>query len=210
MRLSLQYPIQPVGFSQRFGDNPQFYSDSKYGGLKGHNGIDFFANHGQPVFAAHDGMASFQIDSGGGHGVVIVTNDQFDYEDGQVLFKTIYWHLADGLKEPKYQSPIADKTGYVPVKAGQLIGYADNTGASTGDHLHFGLKPVAKGEDWGSVYNVSQNNGYGGAINPMPYFANIEALQDQLTATRVKLVDVLNLFVKYLRGQVTPQNKTTL
>ena len=53
--------------------------------------------------------------------------------------KTIYWHL---IKE------IPVKVGQ-KVQAGDVVGYADNTGFSTGDHLHFGLKPQEKGEnDW--------------------------------------------------------------
>lgn len=206
MKLSLQYPVTPVYFNQRFGDNPQFYSQPQYGGLKGHNGIDFMAKHGQPVYASHDGLASFQIDAGGGHGVVIITNEQFDYLDdpsGIAYFKSIYWHLCDGLKEPKFQSPIADKTGFVPVKTGDIIGFADNTGASTGDHLHFGLKPVAKGENWGTAYNLAQNNGYAGAIDPMPYFQAVEILQSQLVVTQTKLVDVLKTFIQYLKDTIS-------
>lgn len=177
MKLSLYYPVTPIHFNQYFGQNlnPIYKKE----GLPGHNGIDFMASHGQPIYASHDGWASFQIDSAGGHGVVLITDQQFDDGNGgQCYFKTIYWHMCDGLKEPKFQSPIADKTGFVKVSRGDLLGYADSTGQSTGDHLHFGLKKVAQGENWGTWYNLEQNNGYQGAIDPAPYFNGLFARYD--------------------------------
>ncbi len=82
--------------------------------------------------------------------------------------------MVDSAKEPKYRSPVEaytdiNKAG-MQVKAGDIIGYADNTGLSTGNHLHFGLKPVAMNEFNGSFYNAAQENGFNGAVNPVPYF----------------------------------------
>lgn len=168
MKLELASPLKVFKISQKFGNsNPDLY------GTTGHNGLDFIAKHGTPIYASHDGLASYQVDGGGGHGVVIITDKEYDYEGGQCYFKTIYWHMVDFLKEPQYKSPIADKTGFVQVKCGDLIGYADNTGHSTGSHLHFGLKPVLKGEAWGTWYNALQNNGYFGAIDPEPFLPKV-------------------------------------
>lgn len=169
MKLELKHPLKVFKITQRFGNiNPELYGNA------GHNGIDCYAPHGTPIYASHDGFASYQVDGGGGHGVVVITDKEYDYNNSQSYFKTIYWHMVDPLKEPKYKSPIADKTGFVPVKAGDLIGYADNTGKSTGSHLHYGLKPVAKGENWGTWYNTAQNNGYFGAIDPEPFLPKID------------------------------------
>lgn len=169
MKLELKNPLKVVKITQRFGNsNPTLY------GTMGHNGLDMRTYHGEPVYASHDGLASYQVDDKGGHGVVIITDKEYDYDGGVSFMKTIYWHLCDPLKEPKFASPLADKTGFTKVKCGDLIGYADNTGHSTGDHLHFGLKPVAKDESWGSWYNLAQNNGYYGAIDPQPYLPKIE------------------------------------
>ncbi len=200
MKLQLSYPVDTPLVSQNFGDNPQMYSDPKYGNIAGHNGIDFIAQHGYPVYATHDGLASFQIDNSGGHGVVIVTDKEYDYEGGQAFFKTIYWHLADGLKEPKFASPFQGKTGFTKVSNGDLIGYADNTGASTGDHLHFGLKPVAKGEDFGTWYNVAQNNGFNGAINPALYFDGTTQIQLHNLLKQLSLMKLIVEKLKQLMG----------
>jgi hypothetical protein len=164
MQLKLERPLKTWKVTQKFGNK-----NSALYGTAGHNGIDLYTKHGTPIYAAHDGLASYQVDDKGGHGVVVITDKEYDYEGTQCYFKTIYWHLCDSLKEPQFKSPISDKTGFIQVKCGDLIGYADNTGHSTGDHLHFGLKPVAKGENWGTWYNLAQNNGYYGAIDPEPF-----------------------------------------
>lgn len=192
MKFSLSYPVHPLRINQFFGNKDSKYSSQD---IAGHNGIDFGAYHGQPVYATHDGLASYQVDDSGGHGVVIISKNKFDYEGTPTYFKSIYWHLCDGLKEPKFKSPIADKTGFIEVENGDIIGYADNTGLSTGDHLHFGLKPVAKGESWGTWFNVEQDNGYKGAIDPRPYFdnsfaANVVIQKDQISKLQ-KVVELL-------------------
>jgi len=165
MKLKLANPLKDFKITQYFGNkNPALY------GTSGHNGLDCTAPHGTPVYASHDGFASYQVDGGGGHGVVIITDKEYEDVNGvSSYFKTLYWHLVDPLKEPKYKSPFADKTGFTTVKQGELIGYADNTGRSTGSHLHYGLKPVTKGESWGVWYSTDTGNGYFGAVDPYPY-----------------------------------------
>jgi murein DD-endopeptidase MepM/ murein hydrolase activator NlpD len=157
-------PIKPTKVNQPFGANANpFYKEM---GMLGHNGIDYSAYHGQIVRAAHEGVVTFAGEDGsGGTGVVIRTNALFEYKDTETHFKTIYWHLIP-------QIPV--KVG-TQVKIGDIIGYADNTGMSTGTHLHFGLKPLQKGEqDW-QWYNLEQDNGYKGAIDPRPYFSGLYA-----------------------------------
>lgn len=215
MKLKLSYPVKPLHFNQHFGDNPQMYSDPKYGGVIGHNGADFMAYHGQPVYASHDGIAYYEFDNGQGEGVVIKSNDKFDYNGEEVYMKSIYWHLADASLEPKLASPIYKAVGYkpdqtgvsqagIPVKRGDLIGYADNTGASTGDHLHFGLKPMAINESNGVWFNVEQKNGYNGAINPEPYFDGTFA-QDTVVLNQTEAI-IQNI----MSADATPQQKIGL
>lgn len=193
MKLQIIYPLDSILISQGFGENPQMYADPKYGGIKGHNGIDFYAGHGNPVYATHDGVATFEIDNSFGHGVVLRTDKMFDYKGGQAYFKTIYWHLCDGVKEPQFKSPIEGRID-VYVKNGDLIGYADNTGASTGDHLHFGLKPMDS-----NFNNIEQQNGYLGAIDPTPYFdGNTPATIRNLTTQISTLKKIIELLKKKL------------
>jgi len=175
MKLQLQYPIKPIFITQKFGEtaNLQWYKDHGVNFI-GHNGIDFYAYHGQPIYAAHDGIAFYEIDADQGHGVVLQTTSTFDYGEQQVFFKTIYWHMVDSSKEPQFKSPVEAytvNTGGLPIKQGDLLGYANTTGLSTGDHLHFGLKPCLPGEPPSQLVNIAQNNGYQGAIDPTPYFA---------------------------------------
>lgn len=173
MKLQLYYPLNPYIVTQKFGETAYLSYYLQNGiSFPGHNGIDLGAMHGQPIYAAHDGTAYYEVDGNQGHGVIVITNEQFDYAGGQCYFKTIYWHLVDPEKEPQYTSPIYGHSltnQGVKVKAGDIIGYANSSGLSTGTHLHFGLKPVAQGEDATSWFNVLQNNGYMGAIDPNPY-----------------------------------------
>ena len=88
-----------------------------------HNGIDFAASTGTPVWAAADGDITF-IGERGANGNLISMSHDSGYE-------THYAHLsrfAPGL------------TRAVHIRQRQLIGYVGSTGRSTGPHLHFGLK----------------------------------------------------------------------
>lgn len=156
MKPHLAYPVSPISVNQPFGASVAYYE--KNFGQKGHPGIDFQASHGEPVYAAHDGEVIAIKDAHGGEGL-------WNYAPG---FITISWHLI-GDTDPNYLPPIPFSTTGIrtPVKKGDLIGYADNTGApyeSSGDHLHFGLM-LTNAE--GIVLN--QDNGTQGCIDPKPY-----------------------------------------
>lgn len=161
---TLQSPLKVFKVNQTFGINGDYYRDNGIN-IDGHNGLDLYALDGTEVYAAHDGVVVFTgHDNKAGLGVVIRTLEKFPFEGKEMYFKTIYWHLKEGSVTVK-----PDKI----VKVGDLIGLADNTGLSTGSHLHFGLKPVYKGEKSWEWLTYKPNNGYGGAIDPLPYFENI-------------------------------------
>lgn len=199
MEFTISYPIDNPTITQLFGNSLPVYLKM---GMKGHNGIDYRAYHGQPVYATHDGYATYQVDDSGGHGVVIITDKEYEYDGKMTYFKSIYWHLVDPLKDPKFKSPIADKAGFVFVKKGDIIGYANNTGLSTGNHLHFGIKPCARNEDRWTWLNTEQKNGYFGAIDPMPFFEHIKNLKYQLMVTQTTLIGVLKEYIKYLQSKL--------
>lgn len=166
-KLKLVNPLKRVIITQGYGidgTDPAMIEKYKTIGLKDglHNGIDMVAWDGTPVYATHDGRVTFAgYDGSGGLGVVIRTNSEVTFKDGEVAYaKTLYWHL-------KKDSLLV--TGGQEVKAGQQIALSNNSGFSTGPHLHFGLKPIAKGENDWTWYNTQQENGMGGAVDPRPY-----------------------------------------
>lgn len=146
-------PDGRFGVTQDFGVNPQNY---KQFGLPGHEGIDFYAPHGTKIFAIDAGKVTRTgdergryIKGKGGHNYGVRV--YIDHLDG---FQSVYAHLNERLVD------VGDE-----VEAGQLIGYADNTGNSFGDHLHLALKHVDALKQSGTMYQ-----GYPwGIIDPTTY-----------------------------------------
>lgn len=215
-KFELAYPVEPFSVNQEFAEDKKTYSQF---GLNGHNGLDLRSSHGQPVRASHNGTAYYEVDDSQGHGVVIVSDDAYMYNGKLVHYKTIYWHLCDPKKEPYFASPVwlsvgkkSNSSKGVPVKKGDIIGYADNTGFSSGDHLHFGLKPIVPGKGAtsgdapdvgiGNWVNVEQNNGFKGAIDPTPFFPQ-EKLPEGVTVSFTQAVK--NLLAGGLVGDVYNQ-----
>jgi len=133
--------------TQYFGENPQIY---KQFGLNGHNGIDlvwygneYFDNY---VFAVFPGLCVEVGNQGNqGYGIFVRVNN---YDFG---LQIVYAHLK--------LSKI--KKGDI-ITYNQHIAIADNTGFSTGPHLHFGVREI---NEKGEILNY--NNGYKGYIDPL-------------------------------------------
>lgn len=173
-------PVTPFIVNQHFGENTVCISlDGKRdiimcNGLKppkgyksiygpqGHGGVDLRATHGQEVYCAQDGVV-YQIDTDAKSGLDV----RVESEVNGIKFRHIYEHLMG------YQPSVGDK-----LLAGQLIGWADNTGYSSGDHLHFEMH-ILKGKQWVKV-------------DPMLYMDTLPAREAlKLTST-----------IKYLKEQV--------
>ncbi len=92
-KLELFYPVKPFHLNQGFGDNTDYYAkfhDSFGQSYKGHNGLDFMAVHGQPVYAPIDGNAMYATDPHGGQYVLIKTNEAFEYAGGVCWFSVLH------------------------------------------------------------------------------------------------------------------------
>jgi murein DD-endopeptidase MepM/ murein hydrolase activator NlpD len=200
-KFELFYPVSPVHINQGFGMNPDYYAkfhDAFGNPMKGHNGVDLMAVHGQPVYAPMDGKAMYTIDVHGGQSVLIRTNDAMDYAGGTCWFNVVLGHVI-GDTDPLFLPPIPMNMAQTQVKTGDLVGYADNTGApyeSSGDHLHFGLAPV---DTNGKA--LFPANGYASYIDPTPYFNGFLA-KDAVTvfATLNKLLSTLKALFAKLKG----------
>ena len=92
-----------------------------------HNGVDFAASTGTPVWACKEGEVTIAGTRGANGKLVAIK-----HEEG---LESYYAHLsrfASGIKQG------------VKVRKRQVIGYVGSTGRSTGPHLHFGLKRNGK------------------------------------------------------------------
>lgn len=90
------------------------------GEYKMHNGIDMAAPEGTPIYAAKGGQVSIATYSASAGNYV-----QINHGDG---YRSVYMHMTGYTVKPGQY-----------VAQGQLIGYVGNTGASKGNHLHFGI-----------------------------------------------------------------------
>lgn len=173
--LPYQIVVPPYPYTTCLPGTTKFYPAM---GLKGHNGEDWTARKGEPVYFAGSAdcewEAATEVDSGGGIGVRVraktpILIDELPAQAG-AMTKTqwqnwgkrlkpifLFWHLE--------RVNVYDKQ---PVKTGDLIGYADSTGASSGDHLHYAMKF----SDENSWFTIDGDNGYNGAMDFSRWFEN--------------------------------------
>lgn len=152
----LYWPLDKIFITQEFGKNPEVY---KQFGLKGHNGIDLRTRFidsplgHRYVTASADGKIERLENQGKkGYGLHI----RIRHSDGSM---TLYAHLQ---KTYVIQGQI--------VVRGQQIGLTGNSGFSSGPHLHFEYRPA----------NADVNNGYYGAVDPLPLLLKGEVLKDSM------------------------------
>lgn len=110
------YPLASVHVSSSFGKR----LDPFTGRWANHQGVDYRARRGTPVYAVANGtVTSARYNGGYGNEVRI------KHPSGMI---TLYAHL----------NSYSVRSGQT-VKRGQIIGRVGSTGRSTGAHLHFGL-----------------------------------------------------------------------
>ncbi|HSN48238.1 MAG TPA: M23 family metallopeptidase [Flavobacterium sp.] len=112
---------------------------------KMHEGMDFTAKTGTPIYATGDGVVAKADNTVSGFGNHIVIRHGFGYE-------TLYAHLS------RYKCRKGQR-----IKRGDVIGYVGSTGRSEGPHLHY---EVHKNEQV-----VNPLNFYYGNISAVEYVA---------------------------------------
>lgn len=119
-------PIQGLRINDRFGMRMHPVRKKRVM----HNGIDYKANVGTPVYATADGAVEYAgYNKSSGFGNLIILQHGLG-------FKTYYAHL----------SKLKIKSGSY-VSKGQLIGLSGNTGTSTGPHLHYEVRHLYRAID---------------------------------------------------------------
>lgn len=138
------------------------------GERKKHNGVDYKAASGTPIFSTADGAVEYAgYHKKSGYGNLLIIDHHFG-------FKTYYGHLKK----------LNVRTGSV-IRKGQLVAYSGNTGISTGPHLHYEVRYLFKTldpkpfVDWGmDNYEIVFNQVKGIAwdslkeMNPMSQLAD--------------------------------------
>lgn len=120
--------IQPVKNTQLRAISSYFgyRTDPFYKVIKLHQGVDFSAPSGTPIFATGDGVVTVAGRDKGGYGNQVMINHGFSYQ-------TMYAHLS------KIKARRGER-----VKRGEVIGYVGNTGKSTSPHLHYEVHKSGK------------------------------------------------------------------
>ena len=120
--------------TQLFADRPEVYKVFSYDGvaLRGHNGIDFGLVTGTNLLATDEGEVLRADFDAKGYGYYVLLKHAWG--------KSVYGHMKS----------VGVKVGDL-VKRGQVLGPSNNTGNSSGPHLHFGIRinPYKRGDGWG-------------------------------------------------------------
>lgn len=113
--------IQPVSNSdlKRVASGFGSRIDPVYKTIKFHNGLDFSAPQGTPIYATANGTIRTAGNLGNGYGNHVVINHGYGYE-------TLYGHMFK-----------VKVKGGQRVKRGEIIGWVGSTGKSTGPHCHY-------------------------------------------------------------------------
>lgn len=113
--------IQPISNKNlnRIGGSFGYRVDPVYKDIRFHQGLDFTAPSGTPIYATADGVvqaAGFNTD---GYGNKVVINHGYGYQ-------TLYGHMV------RVKAKVGQR-----IKRGEVIGYIGSTGKSTGPHCHY-------------------------------------------------------------------------
>lgn len=118
-------PSRKIYITSGFGYRSAIFKggpgDSEY-----HKGVDIRASIGDPVAASAGGIVRRVIYSGRGYGRMV----ELQHPSG---YRTLYGHLSSVFVKKNQR-----------IGAGETLGYAGNTGNSTGPHLHYEVRRGSK------------------------------------------------------------------
>ncbi len=139
--------IQPVRNEnlKRMASGFGYRTDPFTKARKMHEGMDFTAKTGSPIYATGDGVIAEANSNASGFGNHVVIRHGYGYE-------TLYAHLS------KYNCRAGQR-----VKRGDIIGYVGSTGRSEGPHCHYEVHKDGK--------VVNPLNFYYGNISAVEYVA---------------------------------------
>ncbi len=140
----LHPPVRPPILHRPFGADPASFATW---GLPGHEGLDFQARLGDPVYAAADGVV---LMAGELPGHPYGTQVRLRHRRPDGVYVTIYGHLLPGLLEVRVGEP---------VRSGQRLGYAGSKG-----FVHMTLKKEG-----------ARNGAYGDILDPTPYLRDLSS-----------------------------------
>ncbi|MEM9502134.1 MAG: peptidoglycan DD-metalloendopeptidase family protein [Pseudomonadota bacterium] len=115
----MRTPVDGARITSRYGYRTHPIS----GRGKKHNGVDFAAPTGTPIYASGNATVAFRGPRGSAGNFI-----RLDHGEGM---QTWYMHL-DAFAEDLYVGG--------EVKQGEIIGYVGTTGGSTGPHLHYEIR----------------------------------------------------------------------
>ena len=195
------WKLYPEGnITQWFGENPALYAQF---GMKGHNGIDIVSPWGTPIYATSSQKVVEVKSSPTGYGKYVRCVDA-DREYAYGHLSEIQVILGQQLSEGA-QIGLMGNTGFVVSGATPYWKYNPYAGT----HLHYGERIIASCED-GETCNyyptgdkaeiVNYNNGFFGAVDPLPRFV-IETPEQKIQGllTVVSLMNQVLSLLKQLR-----------
>ncbi len=142
----------PGEVTQSFGNDPAYYGLFNCGGeaLPGHEGLDLRAFTETEIYCCYDGVITrVEHNEVGAYGIQV----RVSHDINGIEYKTTYAHL-----QAAFDWEVGDE-----VKGGEVLGLADNTGNSSGSHLHLTLKRMA-----------DNDNGWPcSIIDPTPFFKEL-------------------------------------
>jgi len=115
LKSPLKFAHVTSGFGSRFHPVLQY--------LRAHQGVDYAATVGTPVWSVADGTVTRAGNTGDGGNTVCIR-----HRNG---FETCYLHLSGYAQGVKTGARVSQK---------EVIGYSGNSGLTTGPHLHFAMK----------------------------------------------------------------------